>query len=202
MLWKVKTLFLFQVFVAVLGSAHGRPEPFSKIVITSDAATFSKEKHNKTQFYLQYKNNVSVTFADGTIITAQLLDAFLDKSLIKEKKTNQHEGIKKIIFKKNVFIKREKQSIRADEAEIIVPEKLCKLRGNIKIEDLGDKDKKIPFHTSCDRAQFAWDSEEIKLFGNADEPVSTIIKLEGRLKKRTMKKREIAKRKKLEAKKQ
>ncbi len=71
---------------------------FSKIVIKSNSATFCKDKNDASQFLLQYKNNVSVTFADGTVITSDKLDAFLDKSLVKEKKSDPQDGIKKILF--------------------------------------------------------------------------------------------------------
>jgi lipopolysaccharide export system protein LptA len=174
--------------------AQSLPRAFSKIVIKSDSATFRKDQSDTSQFLLQYKSNVSVTFSDGTVIAADLLDAFLDEGIVRRTESDiPQDGIRKIIFTKNVLIKRQKQSIRADTAEIIIGEKLCKLCGNIKIEDLGDKEKKIPFCTLCNRAQFEWESEEIKLFGSADEPVNTVIKLEDRLKKRTLEKRALAK---------
>ena len=131
-------------------------------------------------FLLEYKNNVHVKFADGTTIDSNSL-----KVLMRKKSKN---SVEKIVFKKDVSLKRvagaQAQDLNADLVELFPEKKLCTLTGNVKVVQHDPKsDKKIiPFATTAHRAQFFWESEQIELEGGEDEPVSTVIKLEGKLK--------------------
>ena len=156
-------------------------DPFSKITITSDSAVVRRLKKESDSFSLKYKDNVHVKFADETTIDSGSL-----KVLLKKK---SKESIEKIIFKKSVFLKRDNQDVHADCVEIVPEKKLCLLTGNVKVTqkelkklDGKENKKNIPFIACANKAKFFWDSEEIQLEGDSKNPVSTIIKLEGKLK--------------------
>lgn len=175
-----KYLILFLASVVLSGVTFAIPakkvDPFSKITIKSESATFQKNKGGNELYCLQYKDNVSVKFADNSKITAGILDIFLKKDKTKE--------VHKIVIRKNVLVRRSGQEAKADLAEIFVSDKLCKLKGNISITQRGDGKKNVPLKATCSSAQFKWSESEILLLGSRSKPVDTVIELADTLKRR------------------
>jgi lipopolysaccharide export system protein LptA len=143
-----------------------KTDPFSKITVESKTAVLRKDSLDKSRFHLKYDGDVTVVFADNTKLTADSLDVFL---------SSKPSGLEKAIFTKNVFLKRSDQEVRADRAEILFAEKICKLIGNVRIKQIEDK-KKID--AVCCRAKFLWEEDEITLLGDSKNRVSTTIKLD------------------------
>jgi lipopolysaccharide export system protein LptA len=177
-------LLLLTVFCVESLSRKGPRGPlgsFSKITVTSQTALFKKDKKNSSIVHLKYSKNVHVTLDDGSTVDTDNLDVFVNT------KTN---GIEKIIFSDKVFVRRGNKKLWADRAELLVVEKLCKLNGHVRVEQLRDEKNDIPVTTECEQAIISWESDEIELSGSAMEPVSTIIKLEGRLRSLSRKNKE------------
>lgn len=159
-------VFLF--FVITPCFAEEKKDPFSKITITSQSAFFGKA--GPSLFNVQYKKDVLVTLADSSTIKSDLLEAsFRGK-----------EALEKIVFKNNVFVTREHRKISADYVELIIEEKMCKLKGHVKIEQK-KTDKDVPLITECEEALVKWESDELTLVGSESSPVNTTIELGGKL---------------------
>lgn len=165
-------IFLVTFFCVESLSGEGPLAPLSKIVIKSQTALFKRDKKDSSNIHLNYSKDVHVTFADGATIDTDNLDAFVN--------TKDNE-IKKIIFCGNVFVKKGNKKLWADRAELIVKEKLCKLDGHVKVEQLKENDKDIPVTTECGHARISWEGDEIELEGSENGPVNTVIKLDGKL---------------------
>jgi len=168
---------LFFIFLLNITSCFAKEsiDPFSKIIVKSDSALFSKDKKDSSLFNLKYKGNVRVSFADSTKITSENLKIFV-------RTKNSKNDIEKIVLEKDVKLNRENRKVQADKVELLVPLSLCKVNGNVKIEQMQNGEKDIPVSTECESAQFRWDKEEIELTGNEEKPVSTTIELGGKLK--------------------
>jgi len=147
--------------------AKEKTDPFSKITVKSKKALFKKVKDEKSKFHLQYKGDVLVTFADSTTIKSDKLELFVQSS--------SDSNVEKIIFKDNVHVNRNNQEVWADNAEIIVPKKICELSGHVKIKQTKQKEKDIPLCTECERARIVWGKDEVELVGDDNKPVSTTI---------------------------
>ena len=76
---------------------------------------------------------------------------------------------------------RNNQKVQADIIEVFVGEKRCDFRGNVKVEQLKAKENDVPIVTECEHARLKWESEEVELVGSEKNPVSTTIKLGGKL---------------------
>jgi len=157
-------------------------DPFSKITVKSKNAIFQKDEVDKSTIRLQYKDNVQVTFADSTTVSSDKLEIFVATEKSK-KFEHSSADVKRVVFKNNVRMNRQNQKVQADEVEVIVSDERCELRGHVKIEQVKVTDKDIPLTTECDRAQIAWNSQEIQLIGSERKPVSTVIELRGKLRK-------------------
>ena len=182
-------------------------DPFEKITVQSESALFERELLDKSSFRLEYSGNVRVTLADETSITSKTLEIFLSAGKKGPEGFSGGVEIKKIIFRKNVLIDDKSRKISASCAELIVPEKLCTLNGNVKIEQSnveggafvkGDtlkdgetvsRGESIPFVTECDRAQIEWDTKKIFFEGAKHKPVNTTIELGGKLRSKISKKK-------------
>lgn len=156
-------------------------DPLSKIKVQSQRAFFCRNKENKERFCLQYKGNVFVELADSTTIKADFLEIFVQGKGLKNLQGTSDTGIEKIIFKHNVFVDRKNRKVRADFAELIVPKKLCKLDGNVLIEQVKEDGDDIHLKTECDTARICLETDKIDLCGTQSSPVDTTIKLDGKL---------------------
>ena len=87
---------------------------------------FQKERSDKKNIRLRYKDAVRVTFADQTTVSSDLLDVFVEAG----------KEAKRVVFTGRVAMNRQNQKVFADEAEIFVPEKRCELRGHVKVEQV------------------------------------------------------------------
>lgn len=182
-LFRLKIIFLIFIFF-VQNFVHGkRVDPLSKITVKSQSAIFQKDKKNPELVYLKYKERVVVNFADGTTIKSENLKIFLRTKNLKNLKNGSRSEVEKIIFEKNVKINRKTQKIEANNVEIVIPERTCKLVGNVKVEQIKqEKKSNIPITAECQRANLNWDDDEIVLFGNEEKPVITTIELDGKVK--------------------
>jgi len=188
------TIFFFTLLISPL-SIFANTDPFKKITVTSRTATFQKENKNSQLFRLRYHDNVDVTFADQTKITADELDILVEAKNLKGQdsgSTNSDpvagSGVKSVLFKKNVCLKRINQTVWADEIKLFVQDKTCKILGNVKIEQKKKSKKDIPVTTECEEAFLKWDAQEVTLRGSSSKPVSTTIELAGLLNVRKKKK--------------
>ena len=160
-------------------------DPFSKITVKSQRALLSKSKNDSSRFCLQYKTNVSVTLADSTTVSSDILDVFVNTKKDKEEGTSD---VEKIVFKDRVKMNRENRHIKADMVEIFAQEKRCMLKGNVVVEQKNDGKKSVPVVTRCEQAQFFWGKDEVELVGSETKPVCTKIELGGRVRAKQEKK--------------
>ncbi|MBD3231195.1 hypothetical protein GF322_00880 [Candidatus Dependentiae bacterium] len=175
--------------------------PFSKITIVSKKAICRGDKKQPKRFIFTYIDDVNVTFADGSKIKSEELEIELDITNVRndfdkknqniksddekneKNKQKMHEDfshLKRVVFRKNVFIQSTNRIVRSDMAELFFREKKCKLLGNVKIEQVKNNPKDIPILTQCEQAVFNMDKDEIIFLGTQNQPVNTVIKIAGR----------------------
>ncbi len=191
----VKTIFaLFITYSTILNAS--KINPLSKISITSDRATCSKQSPLTDEFSFKYIGNVQVELSDNTKVTAQELDIICKiKSLSKSKKkdisnnsgqknntnhTNKKSSssIKKITLTGSVTIKKDDLFATSSRAEIFVPSKYCRLHENVCIEHKKQGSQDLPpMVVRGNIATINLDSKAISLEGSSKKPVSTIIDL-------------------------
>ena len=177
----------FKIFIAInllclfYLKPNNQTDPFSEIKITSKSAICQKDKNDKTLFDFTYIDDVLVIFADGSSAKSEKLSIEINtrKAEKKEKKKQTLNSIKQITLSNNVFLIKENRNIKADRAEIYPATKICKLYGNIKIEQTKKNNKDFPIITECQNAIINLETEQISFLGNKKSPVSTTIKLEG-----------------------
>lgn len=179
-----KYIFLLVFFGALAGGeAFAGTNPFSKITVKSQKAIFQKELADaKDVARLEYSDDVHVTFADKTTVSSDFLEVFVA--------TRPGTEVQRVVFKKNVRMKRLNQKVQADEIEVVVSKKMCELRGNVKVEQVKKKESDVPLKTKCGHATLRWDCEEVELIGSQAQPVSTTIELAGNLRKLQNKKQQ------------
>lgn len=153
-------------------------DPFSKITVKSCSATFQKKKDATGIFCLKYKKNVHVTFADDTTISSDFLDVFVKNKKMKKLDEKAKPELDRVVFKDNVKVNRKNQKVQADKVEVFVEKKLCKLEGNVKVEQFKQDKKDIPIVAECEKAYIHWEDDEITLEGDDENPVSTTIELD------------------------
>jgi lipopolysaccharide export system protein LptA len=175
---------------------HCKSDPFSKIAITSQKAICKKSESCKNIFVLSYLDNVVVVLADGSKITANSLEITLDSKGVKifENKSVQNKKmksrankpknnekishLKKIIFKNNVKISNQNRLSSSDSAEIDIIENLCKLDGNVIINQTKTSQRDdIPLNIKSSSALINLKTSEVTLLGSSSEPVSTVVEL-------------------------
>jgi lipopolysaccharide export system protein LptA len=166
-------ILLFFALLSVGPRAHADSNPFSHITITSEKATGHRNHSNKNKMTIVYETNVQITLADETKISAEVLSI----DLLLEKKESKQSPIEKVILKKNVLLKKENKVIRADEAQIIIPDSQCTFHGNVSIIQNKMNEKDVPFKTMCSQASFNWNDETIALEGSKSAPVLTTLEL-------------------------
>lgn len=182
---KLKKIILIQVLFTINLIAKQKNDLFKEINITSQRAICKKDKENKTVFNFTYFDNVIVNFADGSSAQAEKLSIKISSKAPAQNTNDQSKqnkqdlgNIKQIILSENVFLKRENRNINANKAEIYPSTKVCKLIGNVKIEQIKSNEKDLPIVTQCQNAQLDLVTERITFLGDKDSPVNTTIKLE------------------------
>jgi hypothetical protein len=163
-----KYLRFILIIVLLWAPVFSKKSPFSKIIIESKEAV-GKPNNKKNLYSFAYKNNVIVTLSDGTKITTDFLDIIIDIS-------NKKQEIKKIFLKNNIYIKNNKNNIRANNGFIDVSKKKCFLYDNIKVERIEDNKEEVPIKLESDKAILNLLSKKVTFFGK-NKPVKTTIKL-------------------------
>ncbi|MFH1643702.1 MAG: hypothetical protein ABIA74_00815 [bacterium] len=199
---KIKfTNFLILLFSLTCFPAkgHNSVDPFSKINIKSNSAICQKDKIKQNTYFFSYKENVIVTLADDSTIKADVVEIELDSSNINELTSNSKTTttknsdfssvVKKINFKNNVKLNSKNKKIDANSALVDLNQKICYLSGDVFIEQIKQDKKDLPMTTKCDKATLSFETEEINLVGNKENPVNTIIEIDKTLIKKSKKKR-------------
>ncbi|MFA5074511.1 MAG: hypothetical protein WC436_00190 [Candidatus Babeliales bacterium] len=190
---KIFLIFIFCFFIKIKTGI----DPLSKITITSNKATCCKDKKDKSSFIFKYVEDVNITFADNSKIKSKELEIVIDykmpensvdknKKIVQDKQNTKTDNskkqsqIKKIIFNYGINLVSKNKIVNADSAEIYPETKICKLFGNVKIEQKKESPKDLPIITNCKQALLNLQSEELILQGNADNPVNTVLQIEGK----------------------
>lgn len=192
------TLFLIILLSSWLQFSVASPvdskNPLSKIVITSAKATCQKDTTNPHHYIFNYQEDVVVTFADQSTITAKNLEIVFDGKNLKKsgtKKTSAPEKVmtdqpkdafldkfKKIIFSGKVMYTSQNRNLQADKAELKMNEHLCTLSGNVTISQKKTKAKEVPVTIASNEATLNLQTQELTLAGSPEKPVNTVISLE------------------------
>lgn len=162
-------------------------DPLSKIIVTSERAVGKTDATNKKIFMFSYLSNVKTVFADNSQITADQLDISFDKdgiatqgvvsSLTKEIKQDKASQFKKVLFSKNVCIKRQAQIIHADSVELDPSKRCCILQGNVCVSQRKQKSTDVPIDMKSEKAILSLDSGSVTFLGSSIKPVNTVINL-------------------------
>jgi lipopolysaccharide assembly outer membrane protein LptD (OstA) len=182
------------IIIYVLAHSHcinAHVHPLSKIIITSTKAQCKKQQETKDSYQLTYSDNVHVTLADETVITAAALaiDVSMNRSVINTKKTSfSADNLKKILFSSDVRVVQGGRSARADRVEIIAPSRRCIMDGNVFIKQEQKAPTDVPLTITCSHAEMDLDSGEIAFEGSASAPVATTLVLENHPALKKMKK--------------
>lgn len=171
--------------------------PLSKIVITSKRATCQKDPANPQFFIFNYQENVIVTFADKSTVTAHSLEVVFEGKDLGKNLTGQHkkaapspqpalaptkqnsmDKFKKIIFSGNVIFNNQNRTATAQKAELCLAEHLCTLSGNVTIKQKKTAPKEIPIDIESDQATLNLQTDELTFSGSMSKPVNTTISLE------------------------
>jgi|SaaInlStandDraft_4_1057021.scaffolds.fasta_scaffold01743_7 lipopolysaccharide export system protein LptA len=167
-------LIVFVTFFLNAEKTTSVVDPFEKIIITSNNAKCAKRSDGKKMLTLSYYDNVLVTFADQSNISAQELNIYAETT---QTNTQQIPPIKEIKFKKNVILQKDNKIIKAENAVINLSSSLCTLTDKVSVEQKKTAVKDIPFNTKSNFATFNWKTNEISLTGNTKTPVCTTIEL-------------------------
>lgn len=190
---------LIATYIALLWTAampQASINPLSKIVITSNRATCQKDQADPNFFIFNYHENVVITFADKSTITADSLEVvFEGQSLGKKivpaqktrtKKTQQTiakqspmEKFKRITLSGNVTLINQNRKAQANKAELYLNEHRCMFTGNVIIQQQKTTAKEIPIKIESEQATLDLQTDEVLFTGSAINPVNTVISLEG-----------------------
>lgn len=172
-----KTILVLCLIVFTNLQSTQKIDLFNEINISSQRAICKKDKLNKSIIIFKYIDDVLVNFSDGSLAKAEKLSIKINIAT-NPNNSEQIQNLKEITLNKNVFIKRENRNIKADIAKIMPATKICKLSGNVKIEQT-KKDKDFPMITKCEEAHLNLVTEKITLIGDKNNPVHTVITLKG-----------------------
>lgn len=153
-------------------------DPFSKITITSQQMRCYPAPDQKKVFICDYQKDVKATFADNSVVTANLLTVLLDtkKTAKPDQPVNNKLSLfKSIIFQDQVKVVREKNTVTADKAEVLLHDMTCRFFGNVRVEQ---HDQKVPIVLQSNEAFLNLKTNIVTFSGSQAEPVSTIINLE------------------------
>lgn len=184
-LFMVATIHAHQTTEPVTTQKQAKIDPLSKITVTSKKAIGKKDKDSKSVFSFSYLGDVKTLFADGSQITSEQLDIHVDKegistdgvvsSLTKEVRHDALSQLKKISFSTHVIIKRDKQIICADHAELDPQKRCCTLLGNVSVTQSKTKASDVPLKLKSDQAVLSLDTGTVTFLGSSTKPVSTVI---------------------------
>ncbi len=158
--------------------ANSMIPPIDEITITSDEMSVrAKQDH----IAIQYRHNVTITIKPLATITAKTLDIIMNNELAvseqsKASMTDTFSKFKKIILTGNVHLISNNKSIYADSAELFMPSKKCRLKGNIKIEQT-KVEHDIPFSTVSNEAILNLETFSCTFRGTPKTPVTTHLSL-------------------------
>lgn len=199
--WILSLLYLSPV-VSVSAVAT---DPLSKIVITSTNATCVKDPARPGSFVFTYQDNVHVTFADQSTVTADALEIVFDgkqkdkpaQVTVVPHKESSLSSFKQIMFKQNVCFTSAHRKATADKANFYLKDQRCVLEGNVKIWQAKASPKDVPITIDSQKAEVQLATGQLKLIGSVQKPVSTTIVLEGhpalqKKKKASKKKKKLA----------
>lgn len=191
----MKKSIYIAAFLFFMPNIRAGLDPFSKITIESKQATAFKDPANPKEWVLHYDNNVHVSFADNSTITADHLEIIFnvacDKKQKKEltstgsfspiKPTANLETIKHIIFRNNISITSDNRHATAQKATLYLSQKTCNLEDNVVIWQDKKEAKDIPFSVKSDSAQFDFTKDAISFSGR---PVSSSFDLSSTISKK------------------
>lgn len=182
---KIASILLVLAPMWLLGEPQASINPLAKIIITSNRATCQKDCIIPQQFNFNYQENVLVTFADKSTITANNLEiVFEGKDLgpameaAGRTKSNFLDKFKKIVFSGNVIFTSQNRIAMAKKAELQLAEHMCTLTGNVIIKQKKTTEKEVPIAIESDEAKLNLLTHELLLSGSMEKPVSTVISLE------------------------
>lgn len=191
---KFVTIILIQTLLSL--DLNASLNPLSKIVITSNRATCQKDKIIHHQYIFNYQENVLVTFADKSTITANNLEIIFEGNDLGEKKTtladspkinpdpnkppksNFLDKFKKITLSGNVNFSGQNRTATSDKAELQLATNVCTLIGNVIITQRKTTSKEVPITIESSEAKINLKTQELLLSGVENKPVNTIISLE------------------------
>jgi len=175
-----KKVFLFPVFFLPIFLVAHSEDPFSEITVSSDKALFKRVEAHPETYRLEYDGDVSVSLADGTIVTSKNLKVFVktgghgpSRAVHEDNFLGSEPEVEQVVFLENVEISRKNQKILADRIEIVVPEKCCYAKGHVKIMQESEGEVEVPLQAECAYAQIRWEDDEIFLRGDKNRPVCT-----------------------------
>jgi lipopolysaccharide export system protein LptA len=179
---KLFLVFLFPYVIYCSSTHHQSVNPLSKIVVTSTDAVCTKDAQHSGTFIFKYRNNVRVTLADDSSITADSLEIILDA-----KKSGTHKqahspdisNFKQIIFSGHVKLMSSQRKAIANSARVFLAEQRVELEGNVKLWQIKQKPSDIPVAIQSSRAEVSLLTGQVHLLGDALNPVSTTIVLRG-----------------------
>jgi lipopolysaccharide export system protein LptA len=179
-----KTLLVIFLFpcASFCGTHHHQSiDPLSKIVVTSNDAVCTKDSQRSGMFTFQYRNNVRVTFADNSSITADFLEIMLDakKTAAHKQQSPDISNFKQITFTGHVKLINAQRKAMSDSARVFLAEQRMVLEGNVRIWQHKQKPNDIPVVIRSSQAELSLLSGQAHLLGDALNPVSTTIVLRG-----------------------
>ena len=185
--------FLAVVMILVPSSLMMAVAPLSHVTVMSNKMICSPTGNKDKDYTIVYTDNVRVTLADASVITAKKLEIIMKQAIVagvvkktainQERTSSVTKGeasspYKEIIFEGNVHIKRREHTVTADKAEFIVAKQACKVDGNVKIvQGRKQAGNSTPIVVESQRAYLDLTSEKLVLLGNEQHPVSTVLVL-------------------------
>ena len=153
-------------------------DPFSKITITSQQMRCRAAPNQKKIFICDYQENVKATFADQSVVTASTLTVIFDTKktpTTDSQQKNQLSQFQSITSKDKVKVVRQKNTVTADKAEVLLANNTCRFLGNVRVEQ---HDPKMPMVLTSNCAFLNLKTDVVTFSGSQAEPVSTTINLE------------------------
>ena len=169
------------IFVLLSGPVIGAFD-ISSITITSDRAQCVRHKAIKHLYTLTYRNNVHITFSDATTARTDALAVLIDPAASQHRsnsgpKNDKLESIKQITLQNNVEIVSAQHMAKATKASFMLDKQLCVLEGDVHIRQNKQAEKDIPITIDCEKAEINLATEQVKLLGSHNKPVSTTLVL-------------------------
>lgn len=170
------------IIILVVIKVSGSVNPLSKITVKSGRATLHKSMADVTEMILTYQDNVRVTLADKSQISAQHLEIAGDKSLLSTSTisksstvSSQKAPLNSITFSDKVVMVRDNRTVSADRAVISPATQECRMVGNVVIEQTKKSEHDIPLVTQGQELVVNLKTGSLSVEGSKDHPVTTVI---------------------------